>query len=177
MPGTSPPDGGTDLAALDDGDRTFHAPWQARAFAVAVALSKSGTYEWDAFQSRLVEEIDRAAGGDGGDDGGDDGGAVATDAEAAEESYYRRWLAALERILVEDGVVEPDELETRAAAFAEGERDASEWVEGEHHHGHAHGDGHDHDHQHDHDQHGHHEHGHHQHDHQQHDHDHVEGHD
>ena len=141
MPGSSWPAGRTDLAALDDGDRTFHAPWQARAFAVAVALSESGTYEWDAFQTRLVEEIERAAGGDGG-------GAVATDAEdaeAAEDAYYRRWLAVLERILVEDGVLDPGELESRAAAFAEGERDASEWVEGEHHHGHDHGDGHDHD--------------------------------
>ena len=152
MPGTSPPDGGTDLAALDDGDRTFHAPWQARAFAVAVALSETGAYEWDAFQSRLVEEIERAAGGGDREDG-EAGGAVATDAKAAETAeaaYYRRWLAALERILVEDGVLEPGELESRAAAFAEGERDASEWVEGEHHHGHDHGDGHDGAHHHDH---------------------------
>ena len=159
MPRASPPDGGTDeapegrtdLAALDDGDRTFHAPWQARAFAVAVALSETDAYEWDAFQSRLVDEIERAA---GGGDGGNGGPVVtdAEDAEAAEDAYYRQWLAALERILVEDGALEPGELGSRAAAFAEGERDASEWVEGAYHHGHTHDHevGHHHGHTHDH---------------------------
>ena len=123
------------LAALEDeATPAFHAPWQARAFAVAVALSEDGTYDWEAFQERLVAEIER-----------DDGPAVPDDGAAAEDGYYRRWLAALERLLVEDGVLESGELTDRAREFADGDRDASEWVEGEHDHG-THDHSHDHDH-------------------------------
>ncbi|WP_255194426.1 nitrile hydratase accessory protein [Natronobeatus ordinarius] len=122
------------LAALElegEGDEppTFHAPWQARAFAVAVALSEDGTYEWPRFQERLVEELERAERTTSGD------------AEAAEDRYYRGWLAALERLLVEDAVLEAGALSERTRAFTDGDRDASEWVEGDHGHedGHIHG--------------------------------------
>ena len=126
------------LAALEfegDDPPTFHAPWQARAFAVAVALSEGGTYEWSRFQERLVEELERDE-------------ETTVDAEAAEDRYYRGWLAALERLLVEDGVLEAGALSERTRAFADGGRDASEWVEGDHDH--THGHDHDHDHTHDH---------------------------
>ena len=119
------------LPELDgDGDEppAFHAPWQARAFAVAVALSEEGAYEWSSFQERLAAEIDR-----------DDGPAVPDDAESSEGAYYRQWVAALERLLLADGVLDDAELADRAREFADGDRDASEWVAGED--GHAgHGD-------------------------------------
>lgn len=124
------------LPGLNVKDRpVFDAPWQARAFAVAVALSGDDTYEWSTFQERLVAEIDRRAGPE-----------VPADATASEEIYYRQWLAALERLLVADGVIDPGELDERATDFADGERDASEWVDGDRDHEHAHGLGHSHTH-------------------------------
>lgn len=120
---------------------TFDAPWQARAFAVAVAVTDGEGIPWDRFQSRLVDavEADRS-GGDG-----------------PEEVYYRQWLDALEGLLVEEGVLDPGELADRVAAFEAGDRTAHEFVEGDPRahadrlpEGHADGGGHDHDHSHDH---------------------------
>ncbi|WP_440764981.1 nitrile hydratase accessory protein [Natronorubrum sp. DTA7] len=114
------------LATLEGEETpTFDAPWQARAFAIAVALSADGAYEWDTFQERLAAEIERADGSD-----------RPADRAAAEAKYYHRWLVALERLLVSDGVLESGALTERAREFTAGERDASEWVEGEHDHDH-----------------------------------------
>jgi nitrile hydratase alpha subunit/nitrile hydratase accessory protein len=110
-----------------DKEPTFHAPWQARAFAVSVALTDE-LYPWEAFQSNLVDAIDRDVG---------------TSTET-EERYYEQWLEALERLFVERGHVTPSDLVSRAGEFESGDRTAEEWVEG--HHGHEHGEGHDHTH-------------------------------
>lgn len=97
----------------------FDAPWQARAFGLVVALHDGGDgFEWTAFQDRLIDEV------------------AARDAdmgpkEALEAAYYDQWLAALERLLVEEGHLTPEAIETRAAAFASEERTAEEFVEGE----------------------------------------------
>lgn len=102
---------------------TFEAPWQARAFAIAVALTDrgNGDWPWEDFQTRLIEEID------------------ADDRTTASETiYYDQWLRALERLLVEEGVIDAGELRDRAAAFDAGERDASEFVIGDHNHAHDH---------------------------------------
>jgi nitrile hydratase accessory protein len=124
---------------------TFEAPWQARAFALAVALTDEDddALPWDEFQRRPVEEIDA---GDGGAD---------------EKTYYRRWLAALERLLVERDRLDPGELTDRVAEFEAGDRSGHEFVEGDPRahadrlpKGHAEGSGHSHEHDHDH-EHGH----------------------
>lgn len=65
-----------------DGERTFGELWQAQAFALAVALHERGVFSWPEWTAQL------AAG-------------VATDVGESETEDYRRWLAALERI-VED---------------------------------------------------------------------------
>lgn len=111
------------LARNEDADGpTFDEPWQARAFGVAVALYDDGEgFEWSDFQERLIEEVGRED-------------PAASDAEALEGVYYEQWLAALERLLVEDGVLDPDELGERAASFAAGERTAEEFVAGEREH-------------------------------------------
>ena len=53
---------------------TFAAPWEARAFALAVALRDAGHLAWPAFAERLATRL----------------------AEEPEHPYYERWLAALE---------------------------------------------------------------------------------
>lgn len=126
---------GDRLADLDTDDRpTFEAPWQARAFAVAVALTDTDRqHSWDAFQHRLVEEIE------------------ADDRHRAdpETAYYRQWLRALERFVLEEGVLAPEVIEERVAAFGAGDRDAHEFVDGDPH-GHVEGEleGHGHEHEH-----------------------------
>lgn len=124
-----------DLPELED-EPTFDAPWQARAFALAVALTDRNEYEWTDFQRRLVEEIEAA-------------GETEEFREGDESIYYGQWLDALERLLIEDGILDPGDLAERASEFAAGDRDASEFVTGDPH-GHADHDhhGHHHDHEH-----------------------------
>ena len=40
-----------------NGELVFEAPWQARAFGIAVALCQEQGIEWDAFRSNLIDEI------------------------------------------------------------------------------------------------------------------------
>ena len=60
----------------------FRAPWEAQAFAMAVALHQRGLFTWPEWAAALAAEIKRAqAAGD--PDSGD--------------TYYQHWLCALER--------------------------------------------------------------------------------
>jgi len=69
----------------------FREPWEAQAFAMAVALHKRGLFTWPEWASTLAEEIKRAqAAGD------PDTGAT----------YYLHWLNALERLVTEKGVAD-----------------------------------------------------------------------
>jgi nitrile hydratase accessory protein len=104
-----------------NGELVFEAPWEGRIFGLAVALSDRRMYDWDEFRSRLVEEI------------------AAADAAHPDSSYYERWLAAFEGLLVARGLVTPTELDTRTAEYASGERTDED-------HDHADDDHHEHDH-------------------------------
>ena len=87
-----------------NGELVFNEPWEGRAFGIAVALNEQAVYPWRAFRDALVDRI-------------------ATDeAAAAPTSYYERWLASLERLLLERGIVTTTELETRIAEYASGQR-------------------------------------------------------
>ncbi len=87
-----------------NGELAFAAPWEGRAFGMAASLSEGGAYAWDAFRERLVDEIaeDEAAGGS--------------------FDYYRDWLKAFERVLIDEGIVTAEELDERTAEFEFGER-------------------------------------------------------
>jgi hypothetical protein len=146
---------------LPGAEGSFDAPWQARAFAVAIAMTDEGGFSWEDFQERLAAAVERgntAAGpeADVAEVGAlRDSGAIAeteTTANATvEATYYEQWLAALSRLLIESDTLAAEEIAARTAEFAEGERTAEEWVEGErdHDHGddhdrpHPHGDHHD----------------------------------
>lgn len=67
----------------------FRAPWEAHAFAMALALHDRGVFAWSEWAATLGEEI-RKAQAAGDPDAGD--------------TYYRHWLATLERIVAEKGV-------------------------------------------------------------------------
>jgi len=69
----------------------FREPWEAQAFAMAVALHERGLFAWSEWTVVLGDEIKRAQ-AKGDPDTGD--------------TYYRHWLAALERIVAEKGVTD-----------------------------------------------------------------------
>jgi nitrile hydratase accessory protein len=74
-----------------EGAPVFETPWQARAFALAVELHERGAYRWDDFQQSLIREIAAAE--------------AARPDENSGEHYYERWLAALEKLLVEKNIL------------------------------------------------------------------------
>lgn len=79
------------------GELVFHDAWEKRAFAMAVALCEQGHYPWRDFQARLIAEINAAAEDPYHPDPGAPG-------------YYEHWLASLEKVLADCGLVERDEL-------------------------------------------------------------------
>ncbi len=80
----------------------FEEPWQAQAFAMAVKLHERGVFTWTEWAAALAEEI-RAAQAAGDPDTG--------------ATYYRHWLAALERLVVAKGIGTPIALEERKGAW------------------------------------------------------------
>ena len=73
----------------------FREPWEAQAFAMTLALHERGLFTWNEWAATLGEEIKRAqASGD----------------PATGETYYRHWLAALERLVAEKGVASRETL-------------------------------------------------------------------
>jgi nitrile hydratase accessory protein len=73
----------------DGNGPVFRAPWEAQAFAMALALHEKGLFDWGEWASMLGETI-KAAQAAGDPDSGD--------------TYYRHWLATLERMLAEKDV-------------------------------------------------------------------------
>jgi nitrile hydratase accessory protein len=67
----------------------FREPWEAQAFAMALALHKRGVFTWPEWAEALGAEIKRAQTA-----GDPDTGAT----------YYRHWLAALEALVARKGV-------------------------------------------------------------------------
>jgi nitrile hydratase accessory protein len=86
-----------DLPAIprDKEGPVFREPWEAQAFAMAVLLHQRGHFTWKEWAERLAREI-------AADRGHDDG-----------TKYYRYWLAALEKLVAEKGLMTAGELVRR----------------------------------------------------------------
>ncbi|HMK81776.1 MAG TPA: nitrile hydratase accessory protein [Xanthobacteraceae bacterium] len=69
----------------------FREPWEAQAFAMALALHERGVFTWPQWAATLAEEIKHAQAAGDPDTG---------------ETYYRHWLNALERLVAEKGVAD-----------------------------------------------------------------------
>jgi nitrile hydratase accessory protein len=80
----------------------FAAPWQAQAFAMAVALHARGLFTWAEWASVLAAEIEAARAAGDPDYG---------------ETYYRHWLSALEKIVAAKGAASAVELERHRRAW------------------------------------------------------------
>lgn len=88
-----------------NGELVFNQPWEGRAFGMAVALRESHPFRWEAFRDHLVSEIASAG--------------PADDATR----YYERWLAAFERLLVDEGLLSSEELALRSNEYRAGLRE------------------------------------------------------
>jgi nitrile hydratase accessory protein len=73
----------------------FGAPWQAQAFAMAVALHDRGLFTWPEWAQVLANRI-QAAPAQAGED--------------ANDAYYRQWLEALEQLVADKGASSGAEL-------------------------------------------------------------------
>jgi len=73
----------------------FREPWEAQAFAMALVLHKRGLFTWNEWAAALADEIRHAQAAGDPDTG---------------ETYYRHWLATLERLIAAKGVATPETL-------------------------------------------------------------------
>ncbi|MGH7907559.1 MAG: nitrile hydratase accessory protein [Candidatus Binataceae bacterium] len=74
----------------------FNSPWEARVFAMAVTLSKSGLFTWEEFRQKLIIAIGR---------------------DDASEDYYENWTRALEAILREKSGLSDAQVTTAMASL------------------------------------------------------------
>jgi nitrile hydratase accessory protein len=88
-------------AEVEPRDVVFQAPWEARAFAIALSLCESGNYRWDEFRRSLIAEI-----------------ASDADTHESSEEYYRQFLRALENLLASKRIVDHTELTRRMSEIA-----------------------------------------------------------
>lgn len=73
----------------------FAEPWQAQAFAMALSLQQRGVFTWSEWAEELGVQI-RSALEDGDPDDG--------------TTYYRHWLATLERLVARKGIASSETL-------------------------------------------------------------------
>lgn len=79
----------------DDNGPVFDAPWQAEVFAFTLLLHERDVFSWSDWADALANAIRQAQQAGDADHG---------------DTYYHHWLAALETLLVERGIAEPDQL-------------------------------------------------------------------
>ena len=81
----------------------FREPWEAQAFAMAVALRERGLFTATEWAETLGAEIKRAQAAGDPDTG---------------DTYYRHWLAALERIVATKQLSDPATLRRYSDAWS-----------------------------------------------------------
>ena len=69
----------------------FREPWEAQAFAMALALHERGLFTWPEWAATIADEIKRAQAAGDPDTG---------------ETYYTHWLNTLERLVMEKGATD-----------------------------------------------------------------------
>lgn len=83
-----------------NGELLFAAPWEARAFGLAVALHDAGVYPWRDFSAGLAAET------------------ATVEQHGGQATYYERWLETLEKLVIARGLVTREALDARTAAYA-----------------------------------------------------------
>jgi nitrile hydratase accessory protein len=81
----------------------FSAPWEARAFAIALELSEAGLFTWDEFREQLIAQVgasDRIRERDGTADQGE---------------YYEHFVRALEAVVTAKGIASQSDIAAKVA--------------------------------------------------------------
>lgn len=86
----------------------FDEPWQSRAFGIVLAFAEEKVIDYEDFRASLIKSI------------GEWEASHALDDKSWE--YYEQWLAALERLAIEKGMVTAEELDKRTEEIVSGER-------------------------------------------------------
>lgn len=86
-----------------NGELLFEAPWEARAFGMAVSLAEAGCFTWDEFRASLIEAI---------------GDWESQAAPGASYRYYDCWLRALGSVVTAKGLSSKTDLVMRAEELA-----------------------------------------------------------
>ncbi len=97
--------GGVARIPSKEGEPVFQAPWEARAFAMALTLFDQRYYTWQEFQDHLIAEIASQ-------------GAPADPGQGAAMGYYEHWLCALEKLLSAKGLLVADVLDAKISELA-----------------------------------------------------------
>ena len=90
--------GGAAAPPTANGELIFEEPWQGRVFGMARSLCERGYFEWDVFREQLVAAI---------------GAWERSAPPGTPYPYYDLFLAALEAVLAERGVLTRDEVRGR----------------------------------------------------------------
>ncbi|MGH6760056.1 MAG: nitrile hydratase accessory protein [Phyllobacterium sp.] len=85
--------------AVDDKQSVFDEPWQAQAFALAVALNERGVFSWSEWAETLSAELKKP------------------DVAADGSDYYDCWLRALETLLERKKLTGNHEVDAVAASW------------------------------------------------------------
>ena len=85
----------------------FREPWEAQAFAMALALHEHGVFTWKEWASTLADELQAAVNRGEPDDG---------------SHYYDHWLSALERLVTAKGLTNREALLERKEAWTDAYR-------------------------------------------------------
>lgn len=91
----------------DEVGAVFREPWEAQAFALTLALHRGGLFQWSEWVAMLAEEIGRAQAAGDPDTG---------------STYYRHWLAALERMIAAKGISDAQAIQRYSDAWAHAAR-------------------------------------------------------
>ncbi len=86
-----------------NGELVFAAPWEGRAFGIALALCDRELFEWVEFRQALIAEI---------------GSWERAHPDGVGWKYYARWLAALETLLADKSIMAPADLDLRQQQLA-----------------------------------------------------------
>jgi nitrile hydratase accessory protein len=79
-----------------DGEPVFAAPWEGRAFGLALDVVERHGLQWEAFRGRLIEAI----------------------AEEPQRAYYESWVVALERLVADHELTTEADLSRERATVA-----------------------------------------------------------
>jgi nitrile hydratase accessory protein len=95
-----------DIATIPAGGDgpVFIEPWEARVFALVVALHRRGAFAWPDFQALLIDEIG------------------ASERSGRNRPYYESWLAAAERLLEALGLAARAEIDATVACLRPDDR-------------------------------------------------------